>query len=198
MLCVMKKNIGSFLPIILLFLLNSCGDADANKRGTADTSDYKTETLDDEFQISIPKQMKIATQLNPDASMQFESKTENTYLVVIKENRSDFIEAFGDADALDPALSDIANYRKIQVDYFLKRLILKNETEAEAVTISGKKAEQKEFTCIVDSSGSEIFYVMTFLEGADHLYWIISWTLTDLETAHKDSFYAIADSFKEL
>jgi len=197
-MCVMKKIIASFLTLALLFLLNSCGNSEAKKRAVVDTSDYKTETLDDAFQISIPKQMKIATQLNPDASMQFENTIENTYLVVIREDRSDFIEAFGDANALDPAISDIANYRKIQVDYFLKRLILKDETEAEALTINGKKAEQKEFTCVVDSQGSEIFYVMTFLEGADHLYWIISWTLSDLEAEHKDSFYAIANSFQEL
>ena len=194
----MKKISAFFLTFMLLFLLNSCGDSEAKKRAVVDTSDYKTEMLDDEFQISIPKQMKIATQLNPDATMQFENIIAHTYLVVIKEDRSDFIEAFGDADALDPALSDIANYRKIQVDYFLKRLILKEETDAEALTINGKMAEQKEFTCIVDSQGSEIFYVMTFLEGTDDLYWIISWTLSDLEAEHKDSFYAIANSFKEL
>ena len=194
---MIKKQL--ILPyLVLLCLLISCGDSEGKKRSTADTSDFKIETSEGEFQISIPKEMKRASQLNTDAAMQFENQNTNSYLVVIKENRFDFLKAYGAYDALDNDLSDIGNYRKIQVEYFIKRLVLIEEGEPNALTINGRKAEQIEFTCKVPNANSNIFYVMTFVEGDDELYMIISWTPTLLEADHKETFYAIADSFKEL
>ena len=194
----MKKNQFIALSLIFLSFLISCGNSEEKKSTSIDTSDYKTETLDGNFQISIPKELKKASQLNPDAAMQFENKNTNNYLVVIKENRFDFLKAYGAAGALNSDLSDIGNYREIQVDYFLKRLTLIEAGEPKALTINGKKAEQIEFTCLVPNANSNIFYVMTFVEGDDELYMIISWTPSLLEEEHRETFYAMADSFTEL
>ena len=194
----MNKKLHIYSFLVFLCFLVSCGNSEGEKRTLADTSNYKIETSEDDFQIAIPKDMKRASQLNPDAAMQFENKIENTYLVIIKENRFDFLKAYGAAGALNKDLSDIGNYRKIQVDFFVRRLILIEEGEPNALTIDGKKAEQIEFTCQVPNANSNIFYVMTFVEGEDELYMIISWTLSLLEEENKDTFYAMADSFKEL
>ena len=194
----MKKSIAFFICFSLSLILISCGDSNKEKLEAVDTSNYKTQTLDGNFQISIPKELKKASQLNPDAAMQFENKNSNNYLVVIKENRFEFLKAYGAAGVLNSDLSDIANYRKIQVDYFVKRLILIEENKPKTLTINGKKAEQIEFTCQVPNANSNIFYVMTFVEGENELYMIISWTLSLLEEEHKESFYAIASSFKTL
>ena len=194
----MKKKQFILPCFVFLCFLISCGNSEGKKRTSIDTSEYKTETLDGNFQISIPKELKKASQLNPDASMQFENKNTNNYLVIIKENRFDFLKAYGAAGALNSDLSDIGNYREIQVEYFLKRLTLIEASEPEALTINGKKAEQIEFTCQVPNANSNIFYVMTFVEGDDELYMIISWTPSLLEEEHKETFYAMADSFTEL
>ena len=61
-----------------------------------------------------------------------------------------------------------------------------------------KKAEQVEFTCQVPNANANIFYVMTFVEGDDNLYMIISWTPSIIKDAHKETFYAMASTFKEL
>lgn len=194
----MKKKLFGYFCFVFLCFLVSCGNSEEGKRTSIDTSQYKTESLEGNFQISIPKKMKKASQLNPDASMQFEDKNTNSYLVVIKENRFDFLKAYGAAGVLDNDLSDIGNYRKIQVAYFLKRLTLIEAGEPNALTINGKKAEQIEFNCQVPNANSNIFYVMTFVEGDDELYMIISWTPSLLEEEHKETFYAMANSFTEL
>ncbi|MEM7086043.1 MAG: hypothetical protein AAF489_07665 [Bacteroidota bacterium] len=194
----MKKKLFIYPCFALICFLVSCGNSDGEKRTSVDTSNYKTETLEDDFQISIPKEMKKASQLNQDAAMQFENKIDNSYLAIIKEDRFDFLEAYGAAGVLDNNLSDIGNYRKIQVDFFVKRLVLLEESEPDALTINDRKAEQVEFTCQVPNANSNIFYVMTFVEGEDELYMIISWTVSLLKEEHKESFYAIANSFKEL
>jgi len=194
----MKKKLFIYPCFVFLCFLVSCGNSEGKKRISVDTSNYKTETLEDGFQISIPKKMKKASQLNSEASMQFENNNDNTYLVILQEDRSDFLMAYGEAGFLDNSMSDIENYRKLQVDHFVKRLTLLEQGEPDTVKINGKNAEQIEFTCQVPTANSNIFYVMTFVEGEDDLYMIISWTLSLLEDEHKDTFYAMADSFKEL
>lgn len=195
---IMIKKQLLFLCLLLLCFLVSCGNSENEKRTPLDPSNYRTETLDGNFQISIPKKMNKATQLNPDAAMQFEDQINNSYFAVIKEDRAAFLKAYGDAGVLDENLSDIGNYRKIQVAYFVKRLILIEEGEPDALTINGKKAEQIEFTCKVPNANSNIFYVMTFVEGDDELYMLISWTPSLLEEEHKETFYSIANTFEEL
>lgn len=194
----MKKKLFIYPSFVFFCFLVSCGNSEEKKRTSIDTSEYKTETIENNFQISIPKKMKKASQLNPEASMQFENNNDNTFLVILQEDRSDFLKAYGEAGFLDNTMSDIENYRKLQVDYFVKRLTLLEEGEPDAVKINGNNAAQIEFTCQVPTANSNIFYVMTFIEGEDDLYMIISWTISLLEDDHKDTFYAMADSFKEL
>ena len=194
----MNKKLLIYPCFVIFYFLVSCGNSEGEKRTSVDTSEYKTEILEDNFQISIPKKMKKASQLNPEASMQFENNNASTFLVILQEDRLDFLKAYGEAGFLDNTMSDIENYRKLQVDYFVKRLTLLEKGEPDAVKINGNNAEQIEFTCQVPTANSNIFYVMTFVEGEDDLYMIISWTISLLEDEHKGTFYAMADSFKEL
>jgi hypothetical protein len=195
---IMNKKLFIYPCFVFLCFLVSCGNSEGEKRAAVDTSEFKTETLEGYFQISIPKKMKKTSQLNSEASMQFENNHNNTFLVILQEDKSDFLKAYGEAGYLDNTMSDIENYRKLQVDYFIKRLTVLEKGEPDAVKINGKNAAQIEFTCQVPTANSNIFYVMTFVESEDDLYMIISWTLSLLEDEHKDSFYAMANSFKTL
>jgi hypothetical protein len=39
---------------------------------------------------------------------------------------------------------------------------------------------------------------MTFIEGAETLYMVMEWTLSNNEDTYKDTFKEMADSFKEI
>lgn len=182
----------------LLILLNSCGGPGGSSSEDLNPKDFKTEAYEDLYEIAVPKYMKKASGLNQDASMQFENILKETYLAIIDEDKSDFVDAFSEYDALNPEMSTIANYRNIQVDYFMESLqVIKNGTP-KAMNINGMPAEQVEFTGRVKDVPYDIFYLMTFVEGDEDLYMIMTWTLSDSEDKYKPTLYTMAESFKEL
>ncbi len=195
---IMKKSISLLSTLGLLFLLYSCGGIGAKKADDLKSSDFTTESASGLYEISVPKYMKKVSDLNVDASMQFQNIYRETYLAIIDEDRSDFVEAYEELGEYDSSLSTIGNYRKIQLDYFMKRLDVINLDAPKRLTIDGMDAEQVEFTGRVADVDSDIFYIMTFVEGRNNVYMIMTWTLGSSEEAYKETFYFMVDSFREL
>jgi hypothetical protein len=142
--------------------------------------------------------MKEASDLNMEASMQFQNIYKETYLAIIDEDKSDFVEAYKELGAYDSSLSTIGNYRKIQLDYFMERLKVIERSAPKLITIDGRSAEQVEFTGRVAEVDSDIFYIMTFVEGRNDVYMIMTWTLGNSEETYIETFYQMVDSFREL
>jgi hypothetical protein len=195
---IMKKSILLLSTFILLFLLYSCGGIGEKKVEDLKSSDYTTESALGLYEISVPKYMKVASDLNLDASMQFQNIYKETYLAIIDEDKSDFVEAFEELGEYDSSLSTIGNYRKIQVDYFMESLDVISQDAPKALIIDGMAAEQVDFKGRVAGVDFDIFYVMTFVEGRNDLYMIMTWTLANSEETYKETFYLMADSFREI
>ena len=194
----MKKSISLLSTLGLLFLLYSCGGIGAKKADDLKSSDFTTESASGLYEISVPKYMKEVSHLNVDASMQFRNDSIKTYLVIIDEDKSDFVEAYEELGAYDSSLSTIGNYRKVQIDYFIKKMTVIGPTATKKLTIDGMDAEQVEFTGRVADVDSDIFYMMTFVEGRNDVYMIMTWTLGNSEETYKKTFYKMVDSFREL
>jgi len=194
---IMNKSIRFFTVFLLLFLVYSCGFGE-KKPEKVNNSNFRTESALGLYEISIPKYMKTATDLNADASMQFQNIYKETYLAIIDEDKDDFVDAFKELNEYDASLSTAGNYRKIQMDYFLESMEVIKKSTPKPVEINGMSAEQVEFTGRVPGVDFDIFYVMTFVEGQDNLYMMMIWTLGKSEGKFKDTFYRMADSFNEL
>jgi hypothetical protein len=194
----MKKSISLLSTLVLLFLLYSCGGIGGKKVEDLKSSDYTTESALGLYEITIPKYMKVATDLNMEASMQFHNIYKETYLAIIDEDKSDFVVAYQELGAYDYSLSTIGNYRKIQLDYFMERLKVIERSAPKLLTIDGRSAEQVEFTGRVADVDSDIFYMMTFVEGRNDVYMIMTWTLGNSEETYRETFYHMTDSFREL
>ena len=176
----------------------SCGGIGGKKADDLKSSDFTTESALGLYEISVPKYMKEASDLNMEASMQFHNIFKETYLAIIDEDKSDFVEAYEELGAFDSSLSTIGNYRKIQLDFFMDRLDVISQDAPNKFTIDGMDAEQVEFTGRVADVDSDIFYMMTFVEGRNDVYMIMTWTLGNSEQTYKETFYLMVDSFREL
>ena len=73
-----------------------------------------------------------------------------------------------------------------------------NKGEPNQLIINGMNAEQIEFTASVDGVVSNIFYIMTFVEGKENVYMIMAWTLSGNEEKYKDTLYDMSNSFSEI
>jgi hypothetical protein len=182
----MKKSTAVLSSLALCFLLYSCG------------SDSKTESALGLYQVTVPGYMNKATDLNVDASMQFQNIFKETYLAIIDEDKTEFVDAFRELGELDSSLSTIGNYRKIQIDYFLESVRVINKGEPKQITINGLAAEQIEFEGRVPGVDYDIFYIMTFVEGKEDLYMVMTWTLSSSKDKYRGDFLTMVNTFTEI
>jgi len=185
---IMRKSIAFMSSFAFLFLLASCDGG-----GT-----LKTESALGLYEVTMPDYMSKATDLNVDASMQFQNVFKETYLAIIDEDKKDFVDAFRDLGEYDSSLSTIGNYRKIQIDYFSEGVNILRMGEPKQLTINGMAAEQIEFGGRVTDVDYDIYYIMTFIEGREDLYMMMTWTLGDSANKYKTDFLAMAKSFNEI
>ncbi len=193
----MKKITALSTVFSLFLLLTSCNMGNKGAEDL-DASEFKVESALQLYQISVPKYMKRALDLNQDASLQFQNIFKETYLAIIEEDKSDFVDVFKELGEYDDAQSIAGNYRNVQVDYFTEGMNMISRTEPKKVTINGLNAEQVEFTANVPEVDYDIFYLLTFVEGREHVYMIMEWTLAEYADKYKGTFYQMVDTFTEI
>ncbi len=194
----MKKLPAIVLTFSLAFLVYSCGGIGEKKAEELDVSEFKTEQVEGMYEIDIPNYMKEAFDLNDDASLQFQNIYKETYIAIIDEDKSDFIEVFKDLNEYDDGLSVAGNYRNIQMQYFTEGIQIDERSEPQKMTINGMDAEQVEFTGRVPEVDYDIYYLMTFIEGQDDVYMMMEWTLANFKDKYQSTFKQMADTFKEI
>ncbi|MCH9661089.1 MAG: hypothetical protein K0U54_09275 [Bacteroidetes bacterium] len=192
------KKISFITTALLLFICTSCGNFGSDGPENLEASQFKTEAALGMYEVDIPKYMKRATDLNTDASMQYQNIFKETYLAIIDEDKADFIDVFKELGQYEDGLSVAGNYRKVQMDYFTETMQIISESEPKQVTINGNKAEQVELRAKVPDVDYDIYYVLTFIDGRENVYMMMSWTLLEYEKKFSETFLYMADSFKEL
>ena len=193
---MLKKVIVSSVLMVMLFV--SCNGIGESGPEVLTEKDYRTQTVVGMYQIDLPKYMKKATDLNVDASLQYQNIFKETYIAIIDENKKEYVDVFKELEEYDDSKSVAANYREIQMDYFLEEMTVLRRMDPKQVTINSMDAEQVEFIGRVPDVDFDIFYLMTFIEGTDNVYMMMEWTLSEKENTYKDTFYHSASTFKEL
>lgn len=197
----MKKITTAFLFLLIITSFSSClsdGKKNNSEEKSSENSEYRTESALGLYEMQIPNFMKATSGLNADASMQFQNIYKETYLAVIEEPKQEFIETFKEMGEYNDSASPAANYQSIQMGYFSEGMEVTRMGTPQKMRINGLDAEQVEFVGKVPSIEFEIFYLMTFVEGKDNLYWIMDWTLSENEEEYKEIFKAMTSSFKEI
>lgn len=192
------KKLSFITAAFLLFICTSCGNLGSDGPEKLEASQFKTEAALGIYEVDIPKYMKRATDLNADASMQYQNIFKETYLAIIDEDKSDFIDVFKELGQYSDSLSVAGNYRKVQMDYFTETMQIISESDPKEVTIKGLKAEQVELRAKVPDVDYDIYYLLTFIDGRENVYMMMSWTLLEYENKFSETFAVMADSFQEL
>ncbi|MDC8004013.1 hypothetical protein POV27_08110 [Aureisphaera galaxeae] len=193
----MKKIIALSTVISLFLLFTSCNFGGKGAEDL-DTSDFRVESALQMYQISIPKYMKKAEDLNADASMQFQNIFKETYLAIIDEDKTDFVDVFKELGQYDDGQSIAGNYRNVQMDYFTEGMNMLSDATPKKVTINGLDAEQVAFTARVPEVDYDIYYIITFIEGRENVYMVMEWTLAEYEEKYKTTFLQMIDTFTEI
>ena len=150
------------------------------------------------YKITIPKHMTTSTELNDDASLQYQNIYKELYIIVIDEPKTDFIKTFSDPEIneYDDNLTPEKNYRIVQMKSMKEKMTLRAEPSIKKTTINGLDAEIVDFTGNVEGVESDIFYKIAFVEGTKNLYMIMTWTLDSDKNKNNEEMESMINSFK--
>jgi hypothetical protein len=160
--------------------------------------DYVAIKINDIYSMDIPSFMKKTDNLNDDALLQFQNIYKETYVIVIDENKQEFIDVFTDYGEYDSTKTPVENYRKIQLGMLSEGIEMSYQSEPSASKIKGLPAQQVQADGQVEGIRYEISYFLTFVEGEQNLYMIMAWTIKDRKEKYAEMFKTIAGTFKEL
>lgn len=191
----MKKK--PLLFVALIFSLASCLNFSKKEESVADT-EFKTVKAGTEYSLDIPSHMREAKNLNDVASLQYQNIFKEMYVVVIDEDKQEFIDTFIDVGEYDTTKSVVENYRLVQLESFGESIEFISQPEPKATKVNELDAQQAQFDGKVEGVNAEIAYFITYVEGKDKMYMIMSWTLKSNKEKYSKILQAINGSFKLL
>jgi hypothetical protein len=156
----------------------------------------ETVSINNDYSMGVPTYMTKASSLNESASLQFQNIFKETYVIVIDENKQEYIDAYTDLDAYDTTRSIIANYADTQVQSLTANVNVLNKQDVKTFKINGLDAASVEIESEVEGVKFAIAYFITFIEGPDNLYMIMAWTRQDRKDKYRSTFEQMVQSFQ--
>lgn len=177
----------------LSLLLTSCNMG--GKENLDLEKDFQTVTIKNTYQMKVPKYMKASDQLNENASLQYMNMLKEAYVVVIDESKQEYLEVYKELDMYNDSLPLLENYSSLQQQMYGMSLESFELQQERSLKINGLDAIQLEFTGRVEDVDQDIFYLITFIEGRENVYMIMSWTSLKRKALYYDTYLKIAASF---
>lgn len=199
----LKANMKSILTSLSLaslfvFSLLSCGDLKGKKEEVLNPADFNVVKIANEYQLSVPTYMTEAKSLNDVASLQYQNVFKETYVIVIDEDKQNLIDTFFELGEYDTLMSVSKNYCNIQMKMLQENMTVVSQTTPSAVKIGTLDAHQVEMVGTSGDVKQEIAYFLTFIEGEEKVYMIMSWTLKNRKDKYSKTFAEVSNSFKLL
>lgn len=151
----------------------------------------ETVSIKNQYSVDLPSFLSKATTLHEDASLQYQNAMREFYVVVIDETKQEFHSAVQETD-FTADLSGYAQVLRTSLEQSMSDGKFSTVTDTQ---INGLKA--KTFTFEGTMEGLPIYYSVAYIEGKDHYYQIVSWTLQKSKDKYQEQMKAIASSFKE-
>lgn len=154
----------------------------------------QTVTIKNKYSVELPSFLSVATDLNDDASLQYENGMREFYVVVIDEPRKDFDDMMINNDL--GYTPDLDGYSQILIDDVRETLHDKNTAKAEKTTINGLEARTTSLTGTVQNL--DVYWKVGYIQGKKDYYQVLCWTLTENKDKYDAQMADIIKSFKEL
>lgn len=187
----------ALVAAISAFIFSSCTSILGPEQLNLDT-DYQELIVNDSFSIKIPNYMEVSTDLNADASLQYQNALKETYMVIIDENKSTFSVLMSFFSNTDSTLSILENYANVQSSSLKEGIVISDSTEISSIKINGTDAYQIELEGEVEGVSVPIYYIVTFLESNEKLFMSMQWTLQSRKEKYRGTFLQTINTFKSL
>jgi len=174
----MRKQITPLCALALLILA-----VVACKQLQSLTGSTVLRSPDGKFQLTVPAGWQERPSLHQTAGIKAANIFQETYVIVITENKFDFAD-----DMTLDKFTDITRQAMLQ------KAVDSNSTEPAPVTINGIEGRQYELDGVVNSV--KISYLVTALETATNYHQVITWTLLSRKTQNHPTLKKVTESFR--
>lgn len=179
----MKAKI--ILSILSLSLILSCGGS-AEKNYTAKGPG---------FTLQVPESMSKTSQLNDEASLQYQSILKNMFVIVIDESKDDMQAAIDSPPEYAVYNNDLEGYYGL-VSTNLKATLSRNDLPKPVDTkINGLPAKILDVEGFIEDE--DISWKFAFIQGKKTYYQVVAWTSTDQKEDNEKAMNEIVNSFRE-
>ena len=190
----MKKKTLIFGSLTTVFLLTAC---------TAPPEDFdevavETREVNGLYSMDIPTILNSTTDLNDDASLQYNSLYNEKYIIVIDEDKQEFVDAFILIDEYDKSISVVDNYANVQLAFMDESVTVLEESSLKSMKINGMDARVKAMDGTILGVPEEISYWLGYVEGENTMYTIMTWTLKSKKISNEKEANDMINSLKEL
>lgn len=156
----------------------------------------KVVTVDKKYSISIPSFLTKVSNLNDDASLQYQHAWKEFYVIVIDETKSEMRKAIVENGLIDIYSNDLNGYSDLLLDGFGQFMLITRKTDVIDTHVNNMPA--KLVTVYGEVDGIDVFYSLAFIEGKKRYYNIVSWSIAEKEYQYKDRMKKLIYSFNEL
>lgn len=190
------KKLSIFILLVSLFMF-SCKkiieSTESFGKEKIKIEELKKINVNKEYSVAVPDYMTEMKSLNDDASFQYANLFKETYIVVLDEDKNEFINVFKEMDIYNDAITPLKNYSSFQLKSFKESIEAININSLES-GIKKLPSEMHEFNGYVD--GNNIAYLVSFIEAENKMYMIMSWTMKSRYNKYKETFKMIHNTFK--
>lgn len=195
--------------IVFFCLLVACGSEQKtnlshNEKGLEDAqkievNNSKTEEkiVNDLYSIEIDQLLSKTTTLNDEASLQYQNPGKELYIIVIDETKESFgasVEQYGEEIGISE--NTFRTYADFLLSDYEKVFPTDTKPSKKSKKINGLTAEI--YTYNTTFNNLPITMKLAMIEGQDHYYQIMTWTLARYEAEHLDKMNTMINSFKEI
>ncbi len=175
----MKK----LLLLTTLLLIISCQE----------NEETQTIKIKNQYSLDIPTSMSLATNLNKDASLQYQNVFDDLYLMVIDEPKQITNTFIKDNTDFTPNLDGYSQLIKSGLQTSVTNPIF---SQIERKQINGLKSNLISLSGKVENY--DIYYEFAHVEGKNHYYQVFVWTSLEKKDKLSAKMKKIINSFKEI
>ena len=153
-------------------------------------------TFEDRYSIKLPVFLSKATDLNEDASIQYQHIFKEFYAIVIDEPKDELGQILVDNNINAYYTDDFSGYSDLILGSMEESLELLSDWDVKHTRVNGMPANVVKFSGRYDDV--DIYYNLAVIEGRETYYQVMVWTLNDRKETHEKQMNDIIYSLKEL
>jgi hypothetical protein len=172
------------IAVLLFFFVVSCGGESS-----------QTINIEGRYRLTLPEWMTVTKDLNEDASLQYQSTAKEFYAIVIDEPKANLQKVLAENNLSDDYSSNLKGYSQFIIDGMDRSISVDKIPPFAETSIQGLPARELSFEGL--SSGYKVYWKLAFIEGKDHYYQVMVWTLAQNQKKYEKEMNTIVKSFTE-